>query len=386
MKNLQLKKVFVFFSFLLFLTFSLNLFSSDAQTGRGKTAPDSKTNKGPRMVGLPAKAGIDYSNFKHETHSLNCSECHFTKEVEEGKKAVTWPEHAACDECHNIAQFRLGAPKFCIICHTGPQNNYAGLKPEYNQKVKSDFGTKFPHDNKHVNAFAETYDKKKNRPIFDTFEGDDQIKQNVVKESGCIECHVKDPYQIDMAAPSTRNRESMPNHPECARCHSEALENKVKPFMKDCIECHKPWLNKQETVSNLFLDPEKGPFLHNDDHEKDSRPRAIKTKEDEKTKKLFLTKDGKRLRCQFCHEVDPVTSVERLIDIKKPLESRCTVCHSKKANAYELPEFMLARLRKDPPPKEEPKKEEPKKEAPKETKQAEPKKEEKSEESKEPKK
>ncbi len=324
---LRLKKMVLAVVSILTITLSIGYFRSDAQTGR------SAGKKGEaRLVGLAPRPGVDYSKFSHTTHSLECSDCH---EVKDGEIAYKFPKHDSCNECHNFVPFRLSASGFCMICHDN-KNNYKSVRPGYAEKAQSDFGTKFPHA-VHIGANGTDFDKNNKDPL-DGF--DEKLKkvQAVSKESGCIECHVKD-------GPDKKEQSfSNPNHPECFRCHGSDPNTKVAPVMQDCTGCHKPWLAKQNSVSGLFPT-----FYHDDTHEDDSRPKP-KTKTPEEREAILkerakdLTKN-KKLKCQYCHDVN---KAERLVAIDRPLQSRCTVCHDKRATARALTDEELDKLKADP--------------------------------------
>ncbi|MCS6884312.1 MAG: hypothetical protein RMM17_08690 [Acidobacteriota bacterium] len=281
-----------------------------------------------RLIGLAPKRGVDYSKFSHTTHNLECSKCH---EVKEGEKAYKFPTHDACNECHNFVPFRLAAPAFCMICHDN-QKNYSSVRKSYTRS-SSDFGTKFPHS-AHIGLNGVDFDKS-NPDLYESLDNKLKKVQLTSKDSGCIECHLKD-------GPEKKEQNfSIPNHPECFRCHGSKPETKVPPFMQDCLGCHKPWLREQDSVSGLFPT-----FYHDDTHEYDSRPKPKGKSPEErdlilKERAKDLTKN-KKLKCQYCHDVNKSV---RLADIGRPLQSHCTVCHDKQATARELTPEELGKLR-----------------------------------------
>src|SRR6185369_7453876 len=165
--------------------------------------------------------------------------------------------------------------------------------------------------------------------IFMSYRGYSPKFQAVTKESGCVECHVKDGKE------KKEENFSRPYHPECARCHTV-----VKPKMKggDCEGCHQMKSPTRVEGTNLITG-----FFHDSTHEDDNRP---KDQKDPAKDKKFLTKDGKKLKCQFCHDVDRVA---KLVDVQIPLQSRCTPCHNanKTAVARALTSEELAKLKPD---------------------------------------
>jgi hypothetical protein len=269
--------------------------TAEPQRGRTKIPP------GP-------KRGVNYSSFKHSSHSQSCAACH---KVKEGERAQHFPGHTACNDCHFFPAFTVGARSYCVVCHTPPGNN-AKLKGFPDQR-KDQFAIKFPH-NVHVGMDVKDYN-----PLVPVREISEELKKvNAISEKGgCISCHVKEGPQ------KKETNFSKPYHPECAQCHGDEGK-KVAPAMSNCAGCHiAPTPNRSE-VSGIITG-----FRHDRDHERDVRPTA-------KSKAV--------LECKFCHNT--AVKAKKLIDILPPSADKCTVCHNSEIGARALTSQELAKLSK----------------------------------------
>jgi cytochrome c553 len=318
---LRLKKVIFALVSLLALTLTVDRFTSDAQTkkGGGGAKPPAQSTLKRKVVAqpLPVRQGVDYTTFNHATHSPDCMSCHDQHRFDQ--RAVQFPKHAACEDCHPIPVYTLGTRfGFCYICHEKDAKTVLSTFPELKEEQ---FGVKFPHS-VHVGLDAKDFNLG-NIAITDTRTDEDRKIQEVSKTSGCIECHEKD------GKDKKEENFTNPGHPECARCHGVAPKM-VPPLMIDCLGCHKPFLAPKKAVSNIVAS-----FRHDKDHEKDTRPDA---------------KKGALLDCKFCHKVTATT--KRLQDVTAPFLSNCTVCHNdgKKATAHALKSSESVNLAIDPAP------------------------------------
>ncbi len=340
------------FLLVLLSAMALNLDFSiiDAQTKKGgtqkapTTSPTPKGQKGPKLNPLPVrqqkdpKTGklipiVDYSKFDHASHSPDCLSCHIPNRKPPkfaGKQPVAastpftfddrttqFPPHAACEECHSIVEFTIGAKEFCSICHEQDRETVLSKFPEQRD---DQFGLKFPHD-VHVGIKATGYNVGPKLP--ELTDEEKQI-QAVATSSGCNDCHVKE------GKDKKEENFFLPFHPECARCHSEVPRNPAakddpnfkirneKPFMRECLECHKPFMAERPLVSGLILQLPPGIFFtHGKTHEEDVR--------DKKTKK----EKGKypSLDCKFCHK--EASKAKRVQDIIMPsAKDSCLPCHN----------------------------------------------------------
>jgi cytochrome c553 len=262
-----------------------------------------------RRIPPGPKRNVNYSRFKHSSHSSNCASCH---RVKEGARVTNFPGHNACNSCHFIPAFTVGARAFCIVCHT-PPGNTARMKSFPEQKPDQ-FSIKFPH-NVHVGMEVKDYN-----PIVEVKEVSEEEKkiQAIAVKGGCISCHEKD-------GKAKKEKDfSKPFHAECAQCHGKDGK-KVAPAMDNCVGCHIAPA-KRSILSGLFAD-----FRHDKDHERDIRPEA---------------KSKAMIDCKFCHK--GAVKAKTLADIKPPEESACIACHNEQVGAHSLKPQELAKLTPSP--------------------------------------
>lgn len=351
---LRLKRVVFLLVLLSAIALNVDFSIIDAQTKKGATGPKAPTTsspttgaqKTPKLSPLPVRLqGVNYSVFDHASHSPDCLSCHIPNRVPKltGKlknkqpAAVTtpftyddrvtqFPPHASCEECHSIVQFSFPVPAtkgFCQICHEADKETVLSKFPDQRD---DQFGLKFPHD-VHVGTKAKDYNVGPKLP-----ELTDEQKQiqAVATSSGCNDCHVKE------GKDKKEENFLLPFHPECARCHSEIPRDPAakddpkfkikneKPYMSDCLECHKPFMAERPVVSGIILQLPPGVFFtHGKTHEEDVR--------DKKTKK----EKGKypSLDCKFCHK--DAAKAKRTQDIIVPsAKDSCLPCHNDGKGEY----------------------------------------------------
>ncbi len=393
---LKLKRVVFLLVFLSAIALNIDFTVTDAQTKKGKPQANpaaTATKKTPKLTPLPVRPGVDYSVFDHNSHSPDCLSCHipdrvptFTdkriKQPDIAKKPFTYddrvtqfPPHAACEECHSIVQFSFPVPAtkgFCQICHEADKKTVLSVFPEQRD---DQFGMRFPHDI-HVGIKSKSYNVG---PKVEELTDEQKQLQAVSISSGCSECHVKDGKDKD------EEDFSIPYHPECARCHSEAptdptakdnpkfkLKNE-KPYMRECLECHKPFMAPRPVVSDIIvqtdpppkfnperINPDKPykstaiPFTHSySSHEQDLlKEKVTKLGPD---KKPVLDKNGKEvkafpeLKCQYCHEDAAKSKRVQGILIPSAVKS-CIPCHNNgkgglKSKGHELTLGEIINLR-----------------------------------------
>ncbi|MBI4852348.1 MAG: hypothetical protein HY819_11180 [Acidobacteria bacterium] len=346
---LKLKRVVFLLVLLSAIALNIDFSVIDAQTKKGgsqktpttnpTTNPTTGPQKGPRLAPLPVRSGVDYSKFDHASHSPDCLSCHIPnrkppkfayKQPADASipftfddKTTQFPPHFACEECHFFAPLTL-SKGFCEICHEPDKKT---VLPKFPQQRDDQFGLKFPHD-VHVGTKAKDYNVGPKLPEL----SDDQKKiQAVATSSGCNDCHVKEGKE------QKEENFFLPYHPECARCHSEELRDpaakddpkfKIKnerPYMRECLECHKPFMAPRPVVSGIVVqipdDKVKNKdfnfFTHGKSHEEDVR--------DKKTKK----EKGQypSLDCKFCHK--DAAKGKRVQDIIAPsVKDACLPCHN----------------------------------------------------------
>jgi hypothetical protein len=373
---LRLKRVVFLLVLLGVVVLNIDFSISDAQTKRGtQSGPAVANQKGPKLNPLPVREGVDYSKFDHASHSPDCLSCHipnrtpktglgkeFSGKVKQPESAKTpftyddrvtqFPPHAACEECHLIFQFTLaakvgakptiGAKYFCQICHEADSQTVLAQFPKQRE---DQFGMKFPHDI-HQGIKSKSYNVG---PKIAELTDEEKKLQAVAISSGCNECHVKDGKD--------KNEEnfSIPYHPECARCHSETptdpaakddpnfkIKNE-KPYMSDCLGCHKPFMSPRPVVSDIVVQtgvvkpfnvdrinpdkpykPDSIPFTHSySSHEQDQlKKKDVKVVVDGKEKLVYPNLD-----CRFCHK--EAAKSKRMQDVvASSIKDACLPCHN----------------------------------------------------------
>jgi hypothetical protein len=230
----------------------------------------------------------DSDRFPHQLHTGNdptirafegrglaCADCHPAEAVRQGKVARPGSNnHFPCDVCHKD-EFYKPPGAFCRNCHESVDPTTRGavvMQPYPERGLKRVLAAAFSHK-LHLDK--------------------DGMEAKVGHHLDCGDCHKRDPQSRDPV---------LPQHAQCAPCHSAEKAAQAKLDMVNCEGCH--------PTRNVPLD--RGRVLYTDDlifahadHEVDN--------------------SGEEIGCRTCHDQIPNSlSAE---DVSVPAMQRCAICH-----------------------------------------------------------
>jgi nitrate/TMAO reductase-like tetraheme cytochrome c subunit len=255
------------FASLLTILFLVPRVSSTAveMEAQGRQRPRKTRPRPTAPTQTQARAGRNYSRFKHEDHrqpvaKLDCDNCHSipspatpdtiaaaTKPSVEG-----YPYHDSCVRCHRQQFFKGASPPICTVCHTRatPRLTVRDMHPfpkQGEQQIAREFPGYFPHS-LHQSVIARDVKPVQGADAEWTFvrasfnAADDPAAKAL---DNCATCHLTDDRQPMAIAvggteatfkPEAKGTfKTVPSgHASCFNCHWQSQ----KPVKDDCAGCH----------------------------------------------------------------------------------------------------------------------------------------------------
>jgi hypothetical protein len=240
--------------------------------------PQSRRRRPPAPA--PAKAGRDYSRFKHEDHrkelngkELACSKCHTIPTPAEPDRIAAatdpsirlgYPYHDSCLRCHRQQFYRGNFPVICTVCHTrvSPRLSARDVYPQFpgpkhGDKMAREFPGYFPHG-MHQSLMALNRPRRSRdaggrlgllRVSFDAGAPESRTPK---MPDNCATCHLTDERgPVALPLKGLQSEETLKRveadtfktipgergasgHASCFNCHWQAQE----PTKDNCNGCH----------------------------------------------------------------------------------------------------------------------------------------------------